>query len=291
MYIRPLITDEDTKTLKTAFDKCIPVIQQKKVEKPHWRILKTMTKEERKQFQQSNITVKYVSKFALVRRLYSFSFVFRKDYAFGVNEVTKSLEKSTLCAALIASDVTPRLLVKHVIDICVIKNVPVLVVPQLRQLLVEHTGLSAVVFGLKSDDLLLQTVKNVFVNYPVPEDHMHYSRMQKCQKETNEIANIDDVTMTAVDNGDEATSEKLVYLYRTSNRERVFKPDLSKSSAKDAAISVPRDAGFLSLEENVEKTTLRPNYKALVVKRLKGNKDREKRKREIVRSRKQKKLL
>lgn len=56
---RPLISIEDCKTLQEVFDECLPVKEQNKIEKPHWKILKEMSKEQRKQFQQSNNAVKY----------------------------------------------------------------------------------------------------------------------------------------------------------------------------------------------------------------------------------------
>lgn len=199
---------------------------------------------------------------------------------FGVNEVTKSLEKTIAQAVLIASDVSPRLLVKHVVDMCIIKNVPVLVVPDLRRNLKQRFGLSSVVFGVKAVNILTETIKNIYSNYPVPEDHIHYLRMpeNRIEKDDKEVAVIEEVEMEETETTDD------VYLYRTSKSERVFKPQ--KSDCKVTLTSVKQHVGFLSLEENVQKPAQKLNYKALVVKRLKGNKDREKRKREIIRQNK-----
>lgn len=209
------------------------------------------------------------------------TFYYRKDYAFGVNEVTKSLEKSKLQAVLIASDVSPRLLVKHVIDMCIVKNVPVLVITELRQSLQQRFGVTAVVFGVKSNDFLVQVLKDVYVNYPVPEDHIHYLRMlQNCAEKDSGDVVVQEVQMKESD--DEKEEVKDLYLYRTSKRERVFKPEKSEVKVVNVVAPLKPDFGFLSLEDAVEKTNPTPNYKALVVKRLKGNKNREKRKREMI---------
>lgn len=55
---RPLITNEECKTIEAAFNKCLPVREQQTIEKPHWKVLKEMTKEERKKFKQSNTASK-----------------------------------------------------------------------------------------------------------------------------------------------------------------------------------------------------------------------------------------
>lgn len=58
--IRPTITNEECKSLHEAFNRCAPIKEEKKIQKPHWKVLKEMTKEQRKQFQQSNSAIKYV---------------------------------------------------------------------------------------------------------------------------------------------------------------------------------------------------------------------------------------
>lgn len=200
--------------------------------------------------------------------------------------MTKLIEKSTIHAVLVASDVNPRLLVKHVLDMCVIKNVPVLVVPGLREILLQRTGLSGVVFGAKNNDLLAQIIRNIYVNHPVPENHIHYFRMLKNEekhfKSDSEIACTEmEQTEREVEEQDES-----VYLYRTSKNERVFKPESAQNTSVNAIVKSKQDIGFLSLETKVVQTTQKPNYKALIVKRLKGNKEREKRKREMIKGNK-----
>lgn len=207
-----------------------------------------------------------------------------------MNEVTKSLEKTKLQAVLIASDVSPRLLVKHVVDMCIIKNVPILVIPELRQTLQQRFGVSSVAFGVKSNDFLVEVLKNVHVNYPVPEDHIHYLRMLEhdAEKDSERVV-VEEVQMEETDNDDEKEdANKDLYLYRTSKHERVFKPAKSEGKVENAAAVSKPDVGFVSLDVGVEKTDQKSNYKALIVKRLKGNKDREKRKREIMVQKKKK---
>lgn len=229
-------------------------------------------------------------KFCITSTVYNrYVLVFRKEYAFGVNEVTKSLEKSKLQAVLIASDVSPRLLVKHVVDMCIIKNVPILVIPELRQSLQRRFGVSAVVFGVKSNDFLVEVLKKVHVNYPVPKDHIHYLRMLEhdVEKDSDSVV-VEEVQMEESDDDEKEDVNKVLYLYRTSKRERVFKPAKSEGKFENAAAVSKPDVGFVSLDDGGEKTDQKSNYKALIVKRLKGNKDREKRKREIMIQKKKK---
>lgn len=179
---------------------------------------------------------------------------------------------------MIASDVSPRLLVKHVVDLCIIKNIPILVIPELRQSLHQRCGVSAVVFGVKNNDSLVQTIKNIHSTFPVPKDHMHYLQMVK-HKEDNVLKS--NVKKTKIEECDKATDHKVLYLYRTSKSERVFKPEKSEIKVANVAAPIKEDCEFMALDESVEESIPKVDYKALVVKRLKGNKNREKRKREI----------
>lgn len=44
--------------LDEALQESIPVKEEKEIITPHWRVLKEMTKEQRKQFKQSNSALK-----------------------------------------------------------------------------------------------------------------------------------------------------------------------------------------------------------------------------------------
>lgn len=169
----------------------------------------------------------------------------------------------------------------HIVDMCVIKNVPILVVPELTKSLSNRTGFSSVVFAVKNENHpLTHTVRDICINYPVSEDHIHYCRKLKCEENFTE--EVKDITMQETVTSEEK-AKKDFYLYRTSKHERVFKPEPSKP-ASDLPVFVTQSAGFLSLEDDTQKhePKRKLSYKALVVKRLKGNKDREKRKREVI---------
>lgn len=173
-------------------------------------------------------------------------------------------------------------------DLCIIKDVPVLVVPELREKLRQRFGVSAVVFGVKENELLVRTLKNIQSKYPVPEDHIHSLRIVKREGvdivKNNSLVTVEEVEME--ENSDEKLDISSLYLHRTSNSERVFKPEMSQIKSSNVAAPTKRDLEYFALNESVEKPPSLPpqkiNYKALVVKRLKGNKNREVRKKEII---------
>lgn len=58
IYFRPLVSTDECATVEATLFKCFPE-KPNKIEKPHWNVLKEMTKEQRKQFLHSSSNLKY----------------------------------------------------------------------------------------------------------------------------------------------------------------------------------------------------------------------------------------
>lgn len=105
---------------------------------------------------------------------------------FGINETTKCLERNEASVVLVANDINPQFIIKHVIDLSVLLSVPVLVVTNLRNTLKLTTGITGGCFCIKKCDhlnynlsLLCDTFRTVYENYPVPKNHINYDRCEK----------------------------------------------------------------------------------------------------------------
>lgn len=75
---------------------------------------------------------------------------YRKELAFGINEVTRSLEKNLLVAVLISRGANPPHLTKHILPLCATRNVPVVSLKELNNKVAKLLNFSSLMaFGLK----------------------------------------------------------------------------------------------------------------------------------------------
>lgn len=186
----------------------------------------------------------------------------KSNLIFGVNKVTRLLESEKCPASvLITADVNPRYMVKHVIDLCVLKKVNVLVVPKLKETLASSTGIPTIVLGLndvRKFDAFNEKVKTLCANYPVPERHAHFAEDEACCVEPEQ----------SVVEDEEIAVTKNFHLIRTDPNVRVFVPETSKAKSQ----TNPTD--FLSFDDR--KPTLKTNYIGLKVKSVRKNANRPK---------------
>lgn len=83
-------------------------------------------------------------------------------------------------------------MVKHVVNLAVLQNVPAVAVPSLRDSLKRQTGLTGACFCLKTGfdsntplQVIDGTIKEVARKYPVPKHHINYKRRQLKIEETS----------------------------------------------------------------------------------------------------------
>jgi ribosomal protein L7Ae-like RNA K-turn-binding protein len=265
----PLLTPEDNNQLKETLEKLLPRLKNDKIN-IHYNEISRIPRDERKKFREG------FSKHVPVE----VSEMDRQGLVFGVNNVSKLLENHEACSVLVASDVLPRLLVQHILDQAVLYNVPVLVVQDLRDIFKSKCGLSAVTIALrqtiKSDSklgLIQQTISNIYENYPVPKTHINYHR----QLGTVTISDSEDEKNEEVnESGDEVTEVKSYLLKREKDKKRAFVPEKSKAGEVESFIELESSFGTTSSVNNAEKMKI--EYHSLTVKRVKGNKNRTKRK-------------
>lgn len=213
---------------------------------------------------------------------------------FGINEVTKLLEKDEAISVLLSSDVTPQLMIKHVIDLCVFKRIPVLVVPDLKQFLKDTVGIGATVLAFRNNlltdsklYLVHKRITDMFVNYPISEKHAAFNII-----DTNFFDVVSNETIK-----DDKTKVDLhienVYLYRDiSKTGRVFVPKNSNESKGNRVDTVETHlTGFLSLNDNIDDSSKLSTYNSLVVKQIKGNPHRNKRKVDMIKNKKKKQRI
>lgn len=74
---------------------------------------------------------------------------FRKFMIMGINEVTRALEKNTVCCVLLDVNVEPSLMIKHIVTMAVNKKIPVLLLPILKTVTLEKMGFATTTFALK----------------------------------------------------------------------------------------------------------------------------------------------
>lgn len=233
---------------------------------------------------------------------------------FGVNQVTRALESNKINSILISNQLTQQIIVKHVIDMSVLRNVPVLVLPNF-QVVTSQTGVKGIILAFKNDvshEKLLCVTKKVSElssRYPIPQKHINYERSlinnkikdleadntllseqldDKMIVDDNENVSKEDETSSEEDYGrsvkkklfdDKGVDKSKFYLYRSNNKQRIFVPKLSSASinVETPDISAQKIGNFLSFNDEDLAVDKKP-YKSLTVKRVRNNPNREQQK-------------
>lgn len=68
---------------------------------------------------------------------------------FGLNEITRGLEKKIISSILVTADVNPQQMIRHLCYSCIDSDIPILVVPNLRERLKNIVGFPTVAIGFK----------------------------------------------------------------------------------------------------------------------------------------------
>lgn len=208
---------------------------------------------------------------------------------FGVNSVTKLLEKD-FCSAVLVADMSPRMVVKHIVEMAVLKAVPVLVISTLKQILKDCCGLESMAIAIKkgvseSSCLMsiLETIVEISKTYTPSLDSMDVSHCDivSVEKEHSDLKQ---------SNQSRNEQQKIsnYHLIRPSKYERAFKPEESENfsnipvrtdmvtKAFKTTANENSEYHYNMVNEALTKKKVKKQYKPLVVKRLKGNKNRKK---------------
>ncbi|CAH1116199.1 unnamed protein product [Phaedon cochleariae] len=269
----PEISQHDNKVLHKVLMANLPQIKEVKVNVP-WNELKDIPKSDRKEFRahySKKMTGQHIDKEGST------------GLSLGVNNVTKQLENNSASSVLITSDVLPRIMVQHLVDMAVLKNIPILAVDNLRSLLKTQCGIGSVALAIHREiptesklNLIKDLVHTLFTTCSVPVNHINYKRSIDNHVAAHPQPNITKQKEPKIP-VDENAIRQLVHLKRQNQHSRTFKPELSTIDKKVTKLQVD-ETGFLAFSDDpVEEKPLK-HYKSLIVKRLRGDKNRNKRK-------------
>ncbi|KAJ3645825.1 hypothetical protein Zmor_023453 [Zophobas morio] len=272
----PSLSPGDSNQLRETLEKFLPRLYPFKINIPYKKI-QSIPKQERKTFRQTfhtqtQIEVNESAKTYIV---------------FGVNDVSKLLENQEAASVLIEGQVQPRLFVQHIIDQAVLYHVPVLIVDNLKQICKNKCGISGAVVALKKSirpdselGIIQQTIFSISENYPVPENHINACRR---------TLDITTITIPDSEAGDECDLDDVkeksevkpdFHLKKEDKGKRVFVPQAPVKEKVMDFISL--DSNCVNFESTNSKKieSVKIPYHKLKVKRVQGNKNRNKRKME-----------
>ncbi|KAF7266645.1 uncharacterized protein LOC143206797 [Rhynchophorus ferrugineus] len=274
----PCINENHYDSLKESLDQYLPELLPEKVKVP-WSDLKGIQKKNRKKIRQKLLRKTLLAKRGTLER----QPINKDGLVLGVNDVSKALETGKASHILLSDDIEPKLLVQHIIDQAVLNKVPILVVPDLRNILKQKCGIASIALALSNNEkyACLQTkIEEISIHYPIPTNHIHYNRLQsiKMPSENKQATQLTETDTNILQVNDSKNTEnkntiadqpitalnKSLYLIRTDKERRVFIPQ----QKKDQPTLMQLEKLPFSFNNNPEL------YKALKVKRSKQNKNR-----------------
>ncbi|KAK9752719.1 Ribosomal protein L7Ae/L30e/S12e/Gadd45 family [Popillia japonica] len=221
----PLLKKEDDVNLKAILKSNLATIRKTKPNIP-WEEIKQIPKEQRRAYRARLSEIDHSG----ARNITS------KSIYLGINEVTKIIEKDEAISVLLANDVEPHLMIKHIIDLCILKLVPILVVSNFKEFLKQVLGISAAAIAFAKDvvdneknETIIQAINRIFLSYPIPTGHACFN---------NE--NLNFLTTSHTNEHNIHTKQDLnvdVYLYRDDKSSgRVFIPRSSNDTHNEKCV-------------------------------------------------------
>ncbi|GJQ80123.1 hypothetical protein Trydic_g19404 [Trypoxylus dichotomus] len=167
----PLLKSEDDTSLKTILKSNLARIRVPKQNTP-WEEIKHVPKNQRSAYRKKLSGLDPSRPCDLTS----------KCICFGINGVTKLLEKDEAFAVLLANDVSPHFMIKHLVDLCVFKRVPFLIVEDFKGFLKEVVGISSAAIAFRKSinhetyiKIVLEKITDIFKSYPIPTTHASYN--------------------------------------------------------------------------------------------------------------------
>lgn len=203
----------------------------------------------------------------------------------GINDVTRALEQNSLGTVLLSSDVHPKIMVQHVLDMAVLQNIPILIVPNLRQLTKTYCGINSVALGIAKtapETSPLSVIKvysqQFFKTIPILKELINSDRslnLNNKREQIDEENNIMDIENCNQNSSHEDNESHSFYLEKKENNLRTFIPQNSKiETAMDTR-------NIFEVTYNSQKKLLK-KYLPLRVKRVKSDITRHKKKIKIL---------
>lgn len=236
----PLVGPEDDAKLKSTLQQLLPALRRptrKEKRNKKWA-------RENDKVKEKSIEIKEPNKDLL------------NSIIFGINIVTRSLEKNELCCILLDADVEPPFLIKHIIMMAQAKKIPIVLLPSLKSHTLENIGFASSALALKNEVLiaghyfyaLYENVLCISKNYP-PGQSLQLLASDKFSDNSiskhSKIDNSSCIENTLNENKDFIPPTN-VYKYRTSCKERAFIPPSTAERLND----VQKTNDFISLDND-----------------------------------------
>ncbi|KOX76615.1 hypothetical protein WN51_11249 [Melipona quadrifasciata] len=246
----PIVDAEKCPSLEEILNKLLPTIKRPSKLIP-WSQLKKMKKEER---------VK-AKKEALQEQENVADADLANSVVLGINAITRSLEKNNICCILMDANISPPLLIRHVIHMAQNKKVPVLLLPKLKTVTLKSIGFASAACALKNIVIdstdhyfhpLYITICDIFKDVPLPNNRLQLFKDIELSEET--ISDEKD-NKISVENESQVSLEPIkftvsadVYMYRSSRKERSFVPPSTKeNSTNEPIVKEMEQDDFISL--------------------------------------------
>lgn len=212
-----------------------------------------------------------------------------------MNAVMRAIEKGLCLVVLVATDIRPPLILRHISDCCVTEKIPFIQVPMLRYILVKNFGFPGAIFALREmpeDDPLHSVLDYLVECFPEMRNEITSLKLKsfEAQKiiENNTEVLEKSTKRNSVKGSDHVASNKVqskvnpgTILYRSDMQTRCFVPP----TKEDFKNSFNFDFIAFDKEESEEETIISKEqqqksakqiYKNLSVKRLQPNPERKK---------------
>lgn len=191
----------------------------------------------------------------------------------GLRECTDAAQNGECSAIVIEAKVNPRLIVQPVLELCTIKNIPLLCLSDLRKISAVNFGIPTSCLGIKSNSLLdvRKEIVDIAKNHPKP-------------KQTNQQKKTNDSIVEKMDIEDNEDTEEVAkvravpdfqFLYRTNKKTRVFVPNAQDNVLKQSRNFKGQDFIEFSDKPDLKKSK---EFMRMLVKRFSNNPDRVKKK-------------
>ncbi|XP_058808886.1 uncharacterized protein LOC131674307 [Phymastichus coffea] len=222
----PLLKHERGAALKNLLKRLLPVLKRTEQKVP-WGQLRKLNKEERlaaKKAAQIQSNAEYDAEIA-------------KFIVLGINAVTRLLEKNNTSVILLEAGVDPSLLVKHILDMAKNKNIPVVLIPFLKDISLETIGYTCAAISLKKDAEstdnyfyeLYKKISELSAELPKPKTLVSLFHNESILEDNGNQMRIETIEEDVIATKPITVSTD-VYLCRTSKKERAFVPNYSSHS-------------------------------------------------------------
>lgn len=199
-------------------------------------------------------------------------YFFRKveGLIFGINHCARAIPTGECKAVILDAEIQPQLLVHHVIDACVLANIPFVCLKQLKKMTADFFGFQTCCLGVKSNKNV-EEIKNIIERFAPLRNIPQQNTTTKCE-EIDKTNNNEDLNVRE----NVKVKEPFLYLYRNSKETRIFVPSSNETVEKNTKdFSGQSFIGITKNESDIIKTKKNHQYKPMIVKRMQDNPNRK----------------